>query len=60
VFAVAMRGGDGPTTATFTLPGAKAGTVEVIGEGRSVTAGGGTFADEFAPYEVHLYRLAAD
>jgi hypothetical protein len=60
VFAVSMRGGDGPTTATFTLPGAKAGAVEVIGEGRNVTAGGGTFADGFAPYEVHLYRVAVD
>jgi hypothetical protein len=59
LFAVAMR--NAATTATFTLAGAKAGPVEVIGEGRNVTAAaGGTFSDQFAPYEVHLYRLAAD
>ena len=58
VFAVGMRGGE--TKATFTLssvPGHK--PVEVLGEGRTVTARDGVFADEFKPWDVHLYRIAS-
>jgi hypothetical protein len=56
VFAASMA--DGSTTATFPLIGANAATrVEVLGEGRELTAIDGTFEDDFAPYDVHLYRL---
>jgi hypothetical protein len=54
VFAAAMR--NGSTTATFTvLTGTSA---EVLGEGRSIAIGGGTFSDGFGAYGVHLYRIA--
>jgi hypothetical protein len=58
VFAVGMA--NGATTATFSL-NASSGTisVEVIGESRNVTARGGVFQDDFAPYAVHLYRIPA-
>jgi hypothetical protein len=56
VFAVGMR--DGTTTATFTVAGltgtAKA---EVLGEDRTVDVRDGVFRDEFAPWDVHLYRV---
>ena len=56
VFAVGMR--DGATTATFTVAGltgrAKA---EVLGEGRTVEVRDGVFKDEFAAWDVHLYRI---
>jgi len=54
VFAVAMR--DGRTTATFTgLSGRP--SVEVLDEGRTLTAIDGVFRDEFAPWAVHVYRI---
>ncbi len=57
VFAVAMR--EGETTGTFTLPGAKGDDrVEVLGEGRTIEAKGGTWTDRFPGYGVHLYRVA--
>jgi len=57
VFAVAMR--DGQTTAAFTLPGLSGRrSVEVLDEGRTLTAQDGVFRDEFAPWAVHLYRAA--
>jgi hypothetical protein len=57
VFAVSM--GDAPTQATFTLDaGPASGVVEVIGEGRRIAVAGGVFTDAFAPWEVHLYRMA--
>jgi hypothetical protein len=56
VFAAATR--DGETTATFAVPGVKAGRVEVIGENRAVDVSDGTFADGFKGYDVHLYRIA--
>lgn len=56
VFAVGMR--DGITTADFRLPGLK-GTakIEVLGEGRELTAAEGSFRDRFEPWDVHLYRV---
>lgn len=59
VFAVGMR--DGETTATFTVAGLKGpATAEVIDEGRTVAVKDGVFRDTFAPWGVHLYRIAAD
>jgi hypothetical protein len=58
VFAVAMR--PGTATATFRLkdvPGRA--TAEVLDEGRSIPVAGGSFHDEFRPWDVHLYRISA-
>jgi len=56
LFAVAMR--DGATTASFTIKGsAGAGTVEVLGENRSLDARNGAFTDRFDSWDAHLYRL---
>lgn len=58
VFAVGMA--DGATTATFSLPAlSDAASIEVIGEGRNLTASNGTFEDAFEAYAVHLYRIPA-
>lgn len=58
VFAVAMR--DGEATGTFSVPGAKGrARVEVLGEGRTIEAEGGSWSDRFAHYGVHLYRIAS-
>jgi len=58
VFAVAMR--PGQTTATFQVKGVPGAAVaEVLGEGRTIRVEGGRFADQFKPYGVHLYRIAA-
>ena len=35
----------------------KVATVEVLGEARSLPLSGRNFADDFQPYEVHLYRI---
>jgi hypothetical protein len=56
VFAVGMR--DGSTTASFALRGVDTGSVEVLGESRTLTVSGGSFEDDFSPYEVHLYRVS--
>ncbi len=57
LFAVAM--GAGSAKATFSgltnLPGGA--SVEVIGEGRSITLSGASFADDFSGWGVHLYRI---
>lgn len=56
VFAVAMR--DADTQAAFTLQGvAGRRMVEVIGEGRTIEAKDGVFADTFGPWDVRLYRI---
>jgi len=54
VFSVAMR--DQPAKASFVVKGTK-GTVEVLGENRTIPLKDGRFEDEFKPYEVHLYRV---
>jgi hypothetical protein len=56
LFAAGMRGGK--TKATFrvrNLSGER--RVEVLDENRTVVAMDGAFTDEFAPWEVHLYRV---
>ena len=58
VFAVGMRGGE--TTASFQIAGLGGNQkAEVLGEGRSVAVTAGRFADRFAPWDVHLYRIRA-
>ena len=56
VLAVGMR--NAPAEGTFEvrdLPGNQ--TAEVIGEGRTIAVRDGRFHDDFAPYDVHLYRI---
>jgi Beta-galactosidase len=56
LFAVVMR--DRATRAIFKLPGVSNDfSGNVLGESRTVEVKDGTFADEFRPYEVHLYRI---
>lgn len=56
LFAVAMRGQ--ATTAKFSFKEPATNLrVEVLGEARSFTATNGMFADQFAPWAVHLYRV---
>jgi hypothetical protein len=56
VFAVRMD--NSPAKTAFQLRGASAkAEVEVLGEGRRITAQSGRFADDFGPYEVHLYKV---
>jgi hypothetical protein len=58
VFSVAMR--DGEAGVRFGLSGLRAGqSVEVLGEGRSLEARAGEFADRFKSWDVHLYRIPA-
>ena len=56
VFAAAMR--PGAAQGTFQLSGIRGKrTAEVLGEGRSIEIKGGSFADEFGEYGIHLYRI---
>jgi hypothetical protein len=59
VFAVAMR--DAPTRADFVLsgPAATGSQVEVVDEDRTVALSDGRFSDEFAAYDVHIYKISA-
>ena len=57
VFAVNLR--NARAEATFRLrKGSETAETEVIGEKRTVPIRNHTFSDSFAPYEVHLYRMA--
>lgn len=57
LFAVAMR--PQKTRGTFTFASKEMGRrVEVMGESRTLDLADGRFSDDFAPYEVHLYRIA--
>lgn len=56
IFSVGMR--NAPTRALFKVDGIpKQAVVEVLGEGRHLTAIDGRFEDEFKPYDVHIYRI---
>lgn len=46
-----------PADATFTIPGARNGTVTVIGTSRTLHMTRGVFTDHFRGYGTHLYRL---
>ena len=59
LFAVGMR--DGRTDATFTVRGVEGDkSVEVLGEGRTVTSRNGVFKDNFGAWDVHLYRIKGE
>jgi len=47
-----------PEKATFAVQGLEAGKVEVLFENRTLDLKGGAFADDFAPYAVHRYKIA--
>jgi hypothetical protein len=53
IFAIAMR--NGQTSATFSVTSGN--SVEVLGEGRSISISNGKFSDDFSPYSVHLYKI---
>ena len=68
IFSAPMR--KGATRGTFRLPerteagrlaeisqGRSSRRVEVLGEGRTIELTDGQFSDDFATYEVHLYRI---
>jgi hypothetical protein len=56
VFAAAMR--DGPTTATFRVPGVTGKKrVYVLSENRWLDSTDGIWRDDFNSYDVHLYRI---
>lgn len=56
VFAVAMRPLE--ATARFTASGLSANwPIEVLGEDRALISNAGFFSDQFAPYQVHRYRI---
>ena len=56
VFAVAMR--DGKARADFAVRGLPGKAVaHVLGEDRTIEVAGGRFADDFNPYDVHLYKI---
>ena len=47
--------------ATIAVEGLKAGTkIEVVDEARTITSEEGRFADDFAPLQEHIYRIATD
>jgi hypothetical protein len=57
VFAVNLA--NQPTRATFTLRDPDpARQAQALGESRLIPVQGQTFADDFAPYAVHLYKLS--
>jgi hypothetical protein len=55
VFAVGLR--DRAAHASFAIPGAGAGRVEVLGESRELPMAAGGFEDEVPPFGVRLYRI---
>jgi hypothetical protein len=56
-YILAMTDG-GTGSRTFDVPPGLTGTVEVVGEGRSLEITGGTFTDEFATeHDHHIYRI---
>lgn len=64
LFVLTVGLSDRPAEARFTLaqawrPARDGARVEVLGEARQLELRDGVFADSFAPYAVHLYRLEA-
>jgi hypothetical protein len=60
VFAVNLE--NAPVRGEFTLQGAPAAVrqAEVLDEVRTLVVEKGSFADDFAPYAVHRYRIAGE
>ena len=59
VFAVGMR--NAPTRGTFEIKGlTRQAEAEVLGEKRRIPISQGRFEDDFQPYDVHLYAIAAE
>ncbi len=59
VYVFAVNLANEPARATFSLKELSSGAdVEVLAESRRVAVQDKAFADEFAPYAVHLYRLS--
>jgi len=59
LFTAAMLGR--PVEGTFQIKGLPGqGEAEVLGEDRTIAVTRGRFSDHFGPYEVHLYRIAAE
>jgi hypothetical protein len=59
LFLFAASTGDKATRAEFAVAGGKGRqSLQVLGEQRTVEAVDGRFADDFAAYGVHHYRLA--
>ncbi len=57
IFAVGMR--NGPTKGQFSITGVgKNRVAEVVDENRTISVKGGIFADDFKPYEPHIYRIS--
>jgi hypothetical protein len=60
VYLFSVRMEETPARGTFRLEGlASTATAQVLGENRQVAVTNGTFADDFAGYGVHLYRIAS-
>jgi hypothetical protein len=55
IIAAAMRGS--ATTATYHPVGITSGTATVLGENRTISISGGSFSDNFAGYDVHIYKI---
>lgn len=56
LFSAGMR--NGTTGASFTIQNIETeNTAEVLGEGRTVPVSNGDFSDQFAPWDVHLYKI---
>lgn len=59
----AMTDGDaahpdsGSTSATFTVDKLGSASVQVLDESRTLNAHNGSFSDNFAPYEWHIYKI---
>jgi len=54
---LAANRGDAPTNVVFNIPQIEKGIVSVRFEGRRLSAQGGQFSDEFAPYGAHVYEF---
>jgi hypothetical protein len=55
IFAAAMRGA--ATSATFKPTGVTSGTVTVVGESRTLTLSNGSFSDNYAGFDAHIYKI---
>lgn len=60
MYVLAVRMENSPAKAQFEVRGLQgAATAEALGENRRIATHDGRFADDFAPYGVHVYRIDA-